>query len=268
MFDQFNRKIHYLRFSITDRCNLRCRYCMPDEGLAPLGQEKLLTVQNWEDIAREGVRLGCDKIRLTGGEPLVSEHVEELVKRLAHIEGLKDLALTTNGTLLAKFAGSLKELGLHRLNISLDTVDPKRYRGITQGGCVADVLRGIQAAKAAGFTQIKLNCVVENGPDEPDALGVAGFAKKEALEVRYIRRMELSSGRFSQVIGGSGGHCGSCNRLRITSDGWVYPCLFSDLRWSIHELGIVQALELAVAGKPAAGKIATDTEKTFNRIGG
>ena len=259
MIDRFGRTLDYLRVSVTDRCNLRCRYCMPPEGVSALRHEDILSFEEIEQVVREAVAMGVTKVRLTGGEPLIRRGVIELVRILAAIEGINDLAMSSNGTLLAPVADELKGAGLQRVNISLDAIDADHYAEITRGGSVADVLAGIDAAVAAGLLPVKLNCVVTNSSDEPDARDVARFAAEKKLELRFIRRMDLSEGSFSIVEGGRGGDCPACNRLRLTSNGYIRPCLFSNLRFSVRELGVREALTLAAARKPRMGSACTDT---------
>jgi len=266
MIDRFGRTVSYLRISVTDRCNLRCRYCMPAAGVKLLRHDELLSYEEIHEVAREAVELGISKIRITGGEPLVRRDVATLIEMLARLPGVKDLAMTTNGTLLAQHADSLRVAGLHRLNISLDTLNPIKYRQITRGGDLNLVLDGLQAALAAGFRRIKLNCVVENSLEEEDARSVAAFGQKHGLLVRYIRRMDLAKGVFWAVQGGSGGDCRICNRLRLSSNGQVRPCLFSDIGLSVRGLSARQALLKALAHKPESGDICLNT--TFSQVGG
>lgn len=268
MFDRFNRRIHYLRLSVTDACNLACAYCrQPDSTLhARCRGADLLTIDEITALVQAAAALGIDKVRLTGGEPLLRDGIVELVRRLSPIPGIADLAMTTNGLCLAAFAVPLREAGLHRLNISLDALDPARFRAITGSSDLAQVLAGIQAAIAAGYRQIKLNCVIEESPDEPDARVVAAYARElGGLPVQFIRRMDLAAGRFWPVVGGQGGRCSQCNRLRVACDGRIYPCLFSDLSYSSRELGAENALRQAIADKPAAG---TRSHNAFQTIGG
>ncbi|HNR31618.1 MAG TPA: radical SAM protein [Candidatus Hydrogenedentes bacterium] len=254
MFDRFDRKIDYLRISVTDKCDLRCVYCMPAEGVPHLRHEDVLSFEEILEVTRAAVAMGVVKVRITGGEPLVRRGIVALVSMLAGVEGIDDLAMTTNGTRLAAFARPLADAGLRRVNISLDALDAARYAAITRGGDVADVFAGIEAARDAGLDPIKLNCVVRESPDEPDARAVAAFGAARGIEVRYIRRMNLSDGVFTKVIGGRGGDCPRCNRLRLSCDGMVRPCLFSDLVFSVRELGPVEAIRRAVAEKPRSGE--------------
>ena len=253
MYDRFRRRIDYLRISVTDRCNLRCTYCMPAAGVELRRHRDMLSYEEIAAFVRVAVGMGIGRVRLTGGEPLVRRDLAVLVAELAAIDGLHDLALTTNGILLPQLAGELAAAGLMRVNISLDAVDPARFAEITRGGDVRQVLAGVAAARAAGLAPIKLNCVVEHGPHEPDARDVAAFGREAGCEVRFVRRMDLRAGVFTRVIGGNGGDCPRCSRLRLTSDGRLRPCLFNDLEYDVRALGAEAALRLAVAGKPAAG---------------
>lgn len=256
MFDRFNRRINYLRVSVTDRCNLRCVYCMPAEGIPLARHEDILSFEEIAEVTRTAVEMGVDKVRITGGEPLVRKGITRLVEMLAGIGGIRDLAMTTNGVLLAEFAAGLKQAGLGRTNVSLDTVDPQRYRRITRGGELECALAGIDAAVAAGLTPVKLNCVVEESSSEPDAQEVAAFARDNGLEVRFIREMDHAGARFWPVEAGGGGDCARCNRLRLSSDGMIRPCLFSDLAFSVRQLGPRRAIRMALEAKPEAGETA------------
>jgi len=266
MKDSFGRTLDYLRISVTDRCNLRCRYCMPPEGVPLLPHSEILSLEEILETARAAAELGFSRFRLTGGEPLVRKDLPWLVERLAGLPGLRDLALTTNGILLPGAAAGLRRAGLSRVNVSLDAMDPARYAELTRGGRLEEALAGIDAAQAVGLAPVKLNCVVESSREEPDARAVGDFGRARGLEVRYIPRMDLREGKFGRVEGGSGGVCRVCNRLRLTSNGRVKPCLFSDLSFSVRELGPRAALEAACAAKPKAGaRCQTDP---MTRIGG
>lgn len=265
MFDRFNRHIRYLRVSVTDKCNLRCVYCMPEEGVPQLRHADLLSFEEMRDAVAVAVKMGVDKVRLTGGEPLVRRDIVTLAGMLAEIPGIRDLAMTTNGVRLAEFAKPLAQAGIQRVNVSLDAIDPERYARITRGGDIRDVLAGIAAAQRAGLTPIKLNCVIKDSPEEPDARDVADFGAREGLEVRFIHRMHLASGRFAQVIGGAGGDCPRCNRLRLTCNGMVRPCLFSDLAFSVRELGAREAFSRALHYKPESGQC---SQGMIHAIGG
>ncbi len=266
MLDSFGREINYLRISVTDRCNHRCVYCMPQEGVTLVRHENVLSFEEIFDVTSTAVDMGIDKVRITGGEPLARRGIVKLVSMLAGIGGIKDLAMTTNGAMLEDYARLLAQVGLDRVNISLDTLDARKYREITRGGEISKVLVGIEAAKSAGLEPIKLNCVIARSSQEHAARDVASFAKDNNLEVRFIRRMDIAAGRFWVVQGGTGGQCTCCNRLRLSSEGMVLPCLFSDLGFRVRELGAREAIEQAVNAKPQSGK--TSRSNTFYNIGG
>jgi cyclic pyranopterin phosphate synthase len=253
MFDRFNRRINYLRISVTDRCNLRCVWCMPEEGVELVPHDQVLSFEEIAEVARTAVEMGVDKVRLTGGEPLIRRDVVKLVAMLAKIEGISDLAMTTNGILLQALAGQLKEAGLMRVNVSLDALDPDRYRELTRGGDVRQVLEGIHAADRSGLSPIKINCVVEKSSSEPDARAVAAFAAEHDYQARFIRRMDVYKAEFSVVEGGNGGDCKRCSRLRLSSNGMISPCLFSNLSFGVRELGAGEAIRRAVEAKPESG---------------
>ncbi len=253
MYDRFNRTINYLRVSVTDRCNLRCVYCMPEEGVVPLKHADILSYEEILEVIKVAVESGIDKIRITGGEPLVRKGVVSLVSRISSLKGIRDLSMTTNGVLLEEFAQPLKDAGLHRINISLDALDPDRYRQLTRGGDVRRVIRGIEAAMKAGLDPVKINCVTGRSSDEPDARAVREFGRSMGLAVRFIPRMDLAAGEHGIVEGGEGGKCSLCNRLRLTANGKIRPCLFNDLEYDIRELGPEKALKMAILWKPESG---------------
>lgn len=266
MLDPFDRTINYLRISVTDRCNMRCVYCMPPEGVKMLTHSDILRFNEIIEVIQVAVNLGVDKIRFTGGEPLVRKGIVDLVSETASIPGIKDLSMTTNALLLEQYAGDLKDAGLHRVNISLDTLDIDRYREITRGGDLKQVLHGIEAAEKAGLTPIKLNCVIRKSHYEEDALMVRRFGDQKGYQVRFIHLMDLDKGYFKPVEGGEGGNCVTCNRLRLTADGKIKPCLFNDLSFSVRELGARQAILRALKYKPANGQASSANE--FYNIGG
>jgi cyclic pyranopterin phosphate synthase len=266
MLDRFNRQIKYLRISITDRCNLRCTYCMPEKGIQLIPHDEILRYEEILEVVKEAVKLGIDKVRITGGEPLVRKGVENLVAMIAGTPGVCELTITTNGVLLEEYAAKLAAAGLHRINISLDTVDPVKYYSITRGGTLHKVLRGIEAAKAAGLHPVKINCVVSDSPEDENAKEIREFCEKNGLGARFIHKMDLESGCFTVVEGGSGGDCTVCNRLRLTANGFIKPCLFDNLSFSIREMGAREALIAAIGLKPEKGT--KNTINQFNNIGG
>jgi cyclic pyranopterin phosphate synthase len=239
---------------------------MPKEGVALMKHNDILSFEEIFEVVKTGADLGITKVRITGGEPLVRKGIVDLIKMLAEIDGIEDLAMTTNGFFLEKYAKQLAEAGLHRVNVSLDTLDPEKFKTITRVGNLEKVLNGIEAAKSAGLTPIKINCVIKQSKEEEDAQSVTAYCKENKLEVRYIKEMDLEGGVFSKVIGGEGGHCAACNRLRLTANGMIKPCLFSDLEFDVRALGIQQAYLDAIGLKPKSG---TENKTTkFSNIGG
>ncbi len=266
MLDRYNRTINYLRISVTDRCNLRCSYCMPCEDFVVLDHSEILRFDEIVEVVRQAVAMGVDKVRLTGGEPLVRRDIVDLVGMIASVKGIADLAMTSNGVLLEKFALPLARAGLKRVNISLDTMDPVKFSQLTSGGDIGRVMTGIEAAMEAGLEPVKLNCVIGSSSFEPDAMAVKKFAMERGLEVRFIHQMDLGGGVFSVVEGGQGGDCERCNRLRLTADGKVKPCLFNDLAYDVRRMGAAEALKAAVSSKPWCGTVCTHNK--FYNIGG
>jgi len=194
MRDNHSRIIDYLRVSVTDRCNLRCVYCMPPEGVPLRPHGDLLSFEEIVAVVESAVALGVRKARLTGGEPLVRLGLTELVRQLARIDGLKDLSLSTNGTLLKEHASALKAAGLRRVNVSLDSLKPERYRRITRHGDLAETLAGIEAAEATGLAPIKLNTVVMRGVNDDEVADLAALARNRGWSIRFIERMPLAEG--------------------------------------------------------------------------
>jgi cyclic pyranopterin phosphate synthase len=273
--DSFNRPISYLRVSVTDRCNLRCVYCMPPEGVPWRPHEEILRYEEIETVVRAAAELGISKVRLTGGEPLVRKGLVDLVAMIARIPGIDDLAMTTNGTLLARCVEELKAAGLKRVNVSLDTLRPERFRRITRLGELSDALEGIAAAKAAGLVPVKVNTVVIRGLNDDEVADFARLTYAPDWHVRFIEVMPLGDNadwagngyvpmgevrerienelgeltpaklavgggpaRYYRLPGAQGTigfitpisehFCYQCNRLRLTADGKLRPCLLSD----------------------------------------
>lgn len=191
--DTFGRVHNKLRISVTDRCDIRCYYCMPETGAAFAPRASLLSVEDFERIARIAVRLGLRKIRLTGGEPLVWRDLPVLIERLLHVDGLEDLALTTNGVMLADRARELYDAGLRRINVHLDTMDPEAYRRITRRNAFDRVIHGLQVAKELGFGPVKINAVAVKDQSEQDLVDLARFGRESGMQVRFIEFMPLDS---------------------------------------------------------------------------
>jgi cyclic pyranopterin phosphate synthase len=191
--DAFNRPLKDLRISVTDRCNFRCTYCMPLEEYAWIDKRDILTFAEITRLATLFVRLGVTKIRLTGGEPLLRRNLDSLVNRLSLIQGLKDLCLTTNGSLLAQQAAALAQAGLKRVNVSIDTLDPEKFRRMTGRGNLEQVLAGLFAARAQGLNPIKINAVVERGINDDDIIPLAEFSRKHGFHLRFIEYMDVGN---------------------------------------------------------------------------
>lgn len=267
MLDRFNREINYLRISVTDRCNLRCTYCMPAEGIKLMTHNEVLSLEEIVEITQIAVqKFGIKKVRLTGGEPLVRKGIIKLVSMLNKIEGLSEITMSTNGILLEEYAQDLKDAGLTRVNISLDTLDPTKYKQLTRGGDIERVKAGIQAAQKAQLFPIKINAVRPKDYDKQDLQKVIDYCQKEKLELRFINLMDLKTGTFSQVENGESGNCKTCNRLRLTANGNIKPCLFSNKTYNIREMGIENAFLTALKMKPERGDISTSHD--FYNIGG
>ncbi len=266
MQDLYGRTISYLRISITDLCNYRCGYCMPAEGVVKHSHSDICSLEELRDMARMAVQCGIEKIRVTGGEPLVRRGVVDFCRMLRGIDGLKELCVTTNGSLLNEMALPLKKAGVDRLNISLDTLKPQRFREITRNGSLEDVLNGIEAAEKAGFEHLKINCVLLGDINDDEIEDFVHLTKDHPWEVRFIERMPMGNGldfgtyipaqtvldgcpsliklenkgvaslyRLPDGIGTIGlitpmSHefCSTCSRLRITADGKLKSCLHSD----------------------------------------
>lgn len=265
MLDSYNREINYLRISVTDRCNLRCRYCMPEDGVKLMSHNDILSFEEIVEVVKTARENGITRVRLTGGEPLVRHGIAKLVNMIGRLEGIEEVAMTTNGILLEKYANELAAAGLKRVNISLDTVDPVKYKEITRGGDIEKVFRGIKAAVEAGLNPVKLNCVV-NSPDDVDAVQIAAFARDNNLRVQFINQMNLKGGYFSKVEGGEGGNCKKCNRIRLMANGDIKPCLFNDSGFNVRTYGIEKAIKLAVENKPRSGT--RNMSGSFYSIGG
>lgn len=190
LVDSFDRHIRYLRLSVTDRCNLRCTYCMA-EDMTFLPKSKVLSLEEMAMVAKAFVDLGVEKIRLTGGEPLVRNGVVELAQQLGKLDGLRELVMTSNGVLLDKFAQPLRDAGMSRINISIDSLREDRFKTLTRFGNLADVLRGIDAARSAGFDKIKLNAVVLKGTNDDEVIDLTQFAVDKGLDISFIEEMPL-----------------------------------------------------------------------------
>ena len=304
MFDRYQREIHYLRLSVTDLCNLRCRYCMPD-GVEKLEREAVLTYEDFLRLAALFARCGIDTVRVTGGEPLVRKNVAQLVAGLKATPGIRRVTLTTNAVLLAEQLPALLDAGLDSVNISLDTLRPEVFRQITARDDFAAVQAGLQAALESGLP-VKLNCVPQAGVNEGELEALAALAKDNALQVRFIEMMPIGYGAAMPCISGPelrarfarrwpelaplsaaqehalgdgpavyytvpgwqgsigfiaavhGKFCASCNRVRLTSQGFLRPCLASEtgcdlralLRSGADDAQLLAAIRETIWAKP------------------
>jgi cyclic pyranopterin phosphate synthase len=259
MLDRFNREITYLRVSVTDRCNLRCKYCMPEEGVPLKSHDEILTFEQIAEICRVASGLGIEKVRLTGGEPLVRKNIVHLVKMLKETRGIKEICLSTNGTLLAPLAPELKNAGLSRVNISLDTLDAEKYRELTRGGDIQKVFAGIEAVKRAGYQNTKINMVLLSGFNTDEIDQMFDFCQENGLTLQRINHYSLDSsfrtGYYYEAERPP--DCKKCNRIRLTADGMLKPCLFSEQEIPVDFNDIESSIRLAVQNKPAFGQNGT-----------
>lgn len=320
--DNFQRRINYLRVSVTDRCNLRCFYCMPKEGVKWKPAKEILTYEEMEKIISVGLKIGISKVRITGGEPLVRKNLVSFIGRIAKMEGLRDLAMTTNGVLLAQNAQALKKAGLKRVNISLDTLNSAVFKEITSLDKLDDVLAGIDKALEVGLTPLKINMVLMRHINEEDALDLAFWTKEKPVHVRFIELMPMgalgkerflpikilkerinSQEKMIQAQGPTGSgpadyytfpgalgtvgfisplsnhFCHSCNRLRLTADGKLRPCLMSPLEVDIKEKiragasekELFEVFQQVIAQKPEGHQLEKEEYKgkrKMSQIGG
>jgi GTP 3',8-cyclase len=265
MFDRYNRRITYLRISVTDKCNLRCRYCMPEEGVALRRHEDLLSLEQLAEAARAAVGLGLTKIRLTGGEPLVRRGIADLVRMIASIEGLTHLGMTTNGTLLAARARELRLAGLSSVNVSLDTLDAERYRHITRGGDVRDALAGLRTAVAEGFSA-KINMVVLSDTTPGEIAAMRELARSMGARVQLINHFDLTRRKTEGYAFDRPPACEGCNRIRLLADGTLKPCLHSDEELRLDPARPADSLRETILAKPVRG--GTCTNRPMRQIGG
>jgi cyclic pyranopterin phosphate synthase len=266
MLDSFDRRIRYLRVSVTDRCNLRCEYCSPELSCSRERAEPL-SLEDLARIVRAAVDLGVDKVRVTGGEPLLREGILGFVRDLASMRGLATLGLTTNGILLAPVAASLADAGLKSVNVSLDSVDPAEYRRATGGGELRLALHGIEAALAASMA-VKLNVVVAAGDPaaEARAEAVEAYAREAGAAVQRIRRYDASIPKVEDPSFDRPPPCGSCDRIRLLADGTLLSCLHSSAAVAVDLERIEASVLECVAMKPRRGAAAAMA--SLREIGG
>jgi cyclic pyranopterin phosphate synthase len=255
MFDTYNREINYLRVSVTDRCNLRCTYCMPEAGIQLKNHADILPYEKIIQIVAVASSMGIHKIRLTGGEPLVRKNISFLVRELKGIHGISEVSMTSNGILLEPMAEELKQAGLDRLNISLDTLDAGKYRQITRSGDIERVFAGIAASRKAGFTGTKINMVLIPEFNQGEVEAMKDFCRKNGMSLQRIHHYSLHDYETVQkeLSAERPLSCSICNRLRLTADGKLKPCLFSNLEFAVDFSNICASLQKAVQAKPRHG---------------
>lgn len=311
MVDPYGRKLTYLRISVTDRCNLRCLYCIPAQGIDKLRHEEILSYEEIIRVAGVAVNMGVNKLRITGGEPLVRKGIDSLLPRLANLPGLKDLSLTTNGIYLKKHLQQIKSAGITRINISLDTLNPQTYERITGFDGFDKVWEAVGLASDMGFSPIKLNMVVLKGINEDEVSDFANLSKKHPFHIRFIEympggfvdqgtalhhipnavlkerlstyeslipisridtdgpttrfRFEGAPGEIGFISPLTHHFCDTCNRLRLTAEGHIRPCLFSDrevdiktpLREGIDDEGLKRIFMKAAMEKPHGHRLSS-----------
>lgn len=317
MIDRFGREIDYMRVSVTERCNLRCVYCMPEEGIIKRSHDDMMSIEETVQAIKAAASLGIKKIRITGGEPLVRHGVLQLCSAISEIEGIEEICMTTNGTLLHDYAKDLKLAGVSHINISLDTLREDRYRQITRRGDLQDVLNGIEAVMEEGFAVIKTNTVLLQGFNDDEIPDFVRLTVDSPIEVRFIELMPIGTeayrviGRYMDCkkvldavpglvplgisegvagiykLSGAKGRvglirpvscefCGSCNKIRLTADGMIKPCLHSEDEMSLKgksEEEMKTILKEAIKGKPEMRETLdadnpSKAKRNMNRIGG
>lgn len=317
MVDTYGREIDYLRLSVTDRCNLRCRYCMPENGICKKSHLEMLTEDEMITAVQAAASLGIHKLRLTGGEPLVKKNILSICERSAATEGINEVCMTTNGVLLPQMAKDLRAAGVDRLNISLDTLNPEKYAYITRLGTLEQALRGIEAALESGFQHLKINAVLIGGFNDDEIPALAGLSRRYPVDVRFIELMPMTEneefgqqayvpgsavlaalpeltqteqddgvaklyhlpdalGSIGLISAVSSHFCASCNRIRLTADGKLKPCLHSDQEFPIKGLdlnGMRREMERVILSKPACHAPLSASERSsagrsMNQIGG
>lgn len=319
MKDNFGRQITYLRLSVTDLCNLRCRYCMPADGICKKSHEEILTEEEIILAVKAAASLGVTKLRITGGEPLVRCNILSICQHTAAIDGIEEVCLTTNGTLLPELAKPLRAAGVSRINLSLDTLNAEKYTHITRRGNLDEALAGLEAALSAGFDKVKINSVLIGGFNDDEIVSLAELTKKYPIDVRFIELMPMydnqdfdetsyipcsvvldklpnavlqenikdhgvaklyrlpgAKGNIGLISPISAHFCSQCNRIRLTADGKLKPCLHSSDEYSVKGLdfeGMKAQMERAILAKPAFHAELSATSKsnagrTMNQIGG
>ncbi len=317
MQDRFGREITYLRLSVTELCNLRCRYCMPEDGICKKSHEEMLTEDEMIRAVEVAASLGISKLRITGGEPLVKKNILSICRRAAKVEGIKELCLTTNGTLLSQLAQPLREAGVGRVNLSIDTLNEEKYARITRRGSLKQALEGLEAALKTGFERVKVNAVLIGGFNDDEIVDLAELTLRYPVDVRFIELMPMqeqdefgpsaflpcetvlkklpqlkklpfdsrdarlyelpeAQGSIGLISPVSDHFCAFCNRLRLTADGKLKPCLHSAEELSVKGLdeeAMRRQFERAILAKPfchpeLSAEHRSRAGRNMNRIGG
>ncbi len=324
MIDNFGREITYLRISVTDLCNLRCKYCMPEKGVCKKKHEDMMSLEEMLQAVKTAVSLGINKIRITGGEPLLKKNIIDICKKISEIPGVNTLCITTNGVLLEQYAKALKEAGIKGVNISLDTLNREKFFQMTGKDEIESVKAGIRAALKAGFDKMKINTVLIGGFNDDEAEEISKLTLKYPVDVRFIELMPMNRdadfdresfvpldfvaarlsglqkleddklstedkssvarlyryegalGRVGFISAVSNHFCNQCNRIRLTADGKIKPCLHSEREINIKgldEAAMKEAFKEAIMEKPMAhGDLSfgnfTESTRTMNCIGG
>ena len=317
MIDNFGREIRYLRLSVTERCNLRCRYCMPEDGVFKKRHEDMLSEDEMIMVVEAASRLGINKLRITGGEPLVKKNIVSICQRASAVKGIDEVCITTNGTLLPEMAAELKAAGVNRVNISLDTLSGEKYAYMSRRGKLDSALKGIEAAIDVGFEKVKINTVLIGGFNDDEISSLAELTVRYPLDLRFIELMPMYDGgyfdeksyvssevvikalpklipqkaadgvaRLYKIPGAMGNigiispisnhFCAACDRIRVTADGKVKPCLHSNVEYSLKGKNMEemeQILKSAILSKPLAHNPLSLNQRSgsgrnMNEIGG
>ncbi len=315
MKDAFGRDITYLRLSVTELCDLRCRYCMPAEGVLKRRHEDMLTEEETVSAVTAAAELGIRKVRITGGEPLVKRNILSLCEKVGRVPGVRELCLTTNGIRLPAFAAALKEAGVKRVNVSLDTLDAAKYAHITRVGRLEDALKGLEAALSAGFERVKINTVLIGGFNDDEIEALADLTRRYPVDLRFIELMPMGVGDFGPAaflpgdavlkklpelkkegegavaslyrLPGAQGQvgiirplscrfCDRCDRIRLTADGRIKPCLHQAAEYPLKGLTreeMRKQFEAAILNKPPChGELSyaapSMAERLMHQIGG
>lgn len=317
MKDNYGREISYLRLSVTEKCNLRCRYCMPEEGVCQKRHEDMLREEEMIQAVEAAASLGIRKVRITGGEPLVKKNIVSICEKVSQIEGIVETCLTTNGTLLPSLAKPLWDAGVSRLNISLDTLDKDKYKYITRRDELDKVFEGIETALEIGYKRIKINTVLIGGFNDDEIADLANLTRRYPVDVRFIELMPMwdnvefgpqayvpcakvlevlpelvpiekgdgvaqlyklpdAMGNIGLISPVSSHFCESCNRIRLTADGKLKPCLHSAQEYSIKGMNyadMVAAMEETILAKPSchvplSAEEHSEAGRSMNQIGG